>query len=473
MLFTSFSFLIFLPIVFCLYWFVFNRSIKYQNAFLLLSSYVFYGWWNWKFLGLLLLSTLIDYSFGFWVAEGSGAKRKLFLVLSILNNLLVLCIFKYYNFFVQEAQHFLDHLGLHTHPYLIRVLLPVGISFYTFHGMSYVIDIYRKNFKPVRSFVDYSVFVSFFPLLVAGPIERATHLLPQIQQPRIFKYEQAVGGLRLILWGLFKKMVIANTLSPIVDDIFSNYTHYSGSTLVLGAIYFSFQIYGDFSGYTDIALGVAKLFGFELLTNFKFPYFSRDVAEFWRRWHISLSSWFRDYIYIPLGGSKSGKIKAVRNTFIIFLISGFWHGANWTYIAWGAVHALGFLPLLLLGMNRKNSKDVVAHDRRFPSIRELVSIITTFLFVTAAWVFFRSETIGKALGYFSAMSKGLLKDPTYKSFLFLYIIPFIIIDWSFRRNERELVFAPGKVVRYAIYTTAILLLLAHSGNNSSFIYFQF
>jgi alginate O-acetyltransferase complex protein AlgI len=323
MLFTSLEFLIFLPLVFILYWFVFNRSIKYQNAFLLLSSYVFYGWWNWRFLGLLLLSTLIDYSFGFWVAKETGRRRKLFLWMSILNNLLVLGIFKYYNFFVLSAQTFLDHIGLHTNPYLINIILPVGISFYTFHGMSYVLDIYRGHFKPVRSFIDYSVFVSFFPLLVAGPIERATHLLPQVQQPRVFNHQQGVQGLRLILWGLFKKMVIANSLSPIVDDIFTNFHNYPGSILLLGAVYFSFQIYCDFSGYTDIALGAAKLFGFELLTNFKFPYFSRDIAEFWRRWHVSLSSWFRDYIYIPLGGSRAGKLKSVRNIFVIFLISGF------------------------------------------------------------------------------------------------------------------------------------------------------
>jgi alginate O-acetyltransferase complex protein AlgI len=473
MLFTSFEFLIFLPVVFSLYWFVFNRSKDSQNALILLSSYVFYGWWNWKFLGLLLLSTLIDYSFGFWVSKSTPKRRKLFLVLSILNNLLVLGIFKYYNFFVQEAQHFLDHAGLHTNPYLIKVVLPVGISFYTFHGMSYVIDIYRGNFKPVRSFVDYSVFVSFFPLLVAGPIERATHLLPQIQQPREFRYEQGIQGLRLILWGLFKKMVIANTLAPIVDDIFKNYGGYSGSTLVLGAVFFSFQIYGDFSGYTDIALGVAKLFGFELLSNFKFPYFSRDVAEFWRRWHISLSSWFRDYVYIPLGGSRSGKVKAIRNTFIIFLISGFWHGANWTYIAWGAIHALGFLPLLLLGMNRNNTKEVVAQKSRFPAFREWVGMLTTFVFVTLAWVFFRAETIHKAIAYLWRIRIGLFTVPSYKSFLFLYIIPFIVIDWCFRRNERELVFFHNRFARYAVYLVALFAIAYHSGNNSSFIYFQF
>jgi D-alanyl-lipoteichoic acid acyltransferase DltB (MBOAT superfamily) len=473
MLFTSNAFLVFLPVVFCLYWFVFNRSINHQNVLILLSSYIFYGWWNWKFVGLLLLSTLIDYFFGYWVHRNSRAKRKLFLVLSILNNLLVLCIFKYYNFFVHEAQHLFDLAGFHIHPSLLKVALPVGISFYTFHGMSYVIDIYRHRVTPVRSFIDYAVFVGFFPLLVAGPIERAAHLLPQIQQPRTFKYEQAIQGLRLMLWGFFKKMVIADTLSPIVDDIFANYTHYPGSTLVLGAIYFSFQIYGDFSGYTDIALGVAKLFGFELLTNFKFPYFSRDPAEFWRRWHISLSSWFRDYVYIPLGGSRSGKIKAVRNTFLIFLISGFWHGANWTYIAWGGIHALGFMPLLLLGANRKNSKEIVAYDRRFPRTGELAAILVTFLFVTVAWVFFRAETVSKAVHYLLNMRSGLLQAPSNLSYLFLYVMPFIALDWSFRKNERELIFVRARFARYAIYTAAVFTILAHSGNNASFIYFQF
>jgi D-alanyl-lipoteichoic acid acyltransferase DltB (MBOAT superfamily) len=374
---------------------------------------------------------------------------------------------------VLEAQHFLDQIGLHTDPYLINVVLPVGISFYTFHGMSYVIDIYRGNFKPVRSFVDYSVFVSFFPLLIAGPIERATHLLPQIQEPRQFKYEQGVQGLRLILWGFFKKVVIANTLAPIVDDIFNNYTHYSGSTLVLGAVYFAFQIYGDFSGYTDIALGVAKLFGFELLSNFKFPYFSRDLAEFWRRWHVSLSSWFRDYVYIPLGGSRSGTIKAIRNVFIIFLISGFWHGANWTFITWGGIHALGFMPLLLLSRNRKNTGGIVAQDSRIPSVRESLSMLATFAFVTFAWVFFRSESIHKAVSYLSGIHKGLFTDPPYKSLLFLYILPFIFLDWCFRRNERELSFIRNKFARYALYLLACFAIVYHSGNNSSFIYFQF
>jgi alginate O-acetyltransferase complex protein AlgI len=446
-----------------------------QNALILVCSYVFYGWWNWKFPGLLILSTLIDYGSAFLLTSGSSQKRKFFLALSLLNNLLVLCIFKYYNFFVGETQHFLTHWGVDTHPWLIKVILPVGISFYTFHGMSYVIDVYRGNLKPVRSFIDYSVFVSFFPLLVAGPIERATHLIPQIQRPRTFNYQQAVQGLRLMLWGFFKKFVIANTLAPVVDIVFENYTHYPGSVLVLGAIYFSFQIYCDFSGYTDIALGVAKLFGFELLTNFKFPYFSRDLAEFWRRWHISLTSWFRDYIYIPLGGSKKGKLKTVRNIFLVFLISGLWHGANWTYIAWGAIHALGFLPLLLRGRNRMHTGPIVAHNGWFPRLGELASMFGTFCFVTLAWVFFRSDTISNAIQYLSAMPRGLLKRPSpiFTPYLYLYVIPFVVIDWCFRKNERDLPIFSWRIPRYLVYALALFLILAHTGNDVSFIYFQF
>jgi alginate O-acetyltransferase complex protein AlgI len=473
MLFTSGSFLVFLPVVFSIYWFLCGNSRKWQNIALWIASYVFYAWWNWKFLGLLMLSTLIDYSFAFLVYEGPQRRRKLFLTFSMVNNLLVLGIFKYFNFFVRETQHFLDRLGFHTNPILLHILLPVGISFYTFHGMSYVIDIYRQKLRPVRSFVDYSLFVSFFPLLVAGPIERATHLLPQIQTPRKFDYGQAVDGMRLMLWGLFKKMVIANTLAPVVDDIFAHYTGYSGSTLILGAIFFAFQIYCDFSGYTDIALGVAKLFGFELLTNFKFPYFSRDLAEFWRRWHISLSSWFRDYVYIPLGGSREGKLKAVRNTFIIFLVSGFWHGANWTFIAWGAVHAIGFLPLLLLGRNRVHSGEIVAQTRKLPTPRELLAMGLTFTYVTLAWVFFRAENIHKAIDYLAHCGRGLTVNPTYKSFLFIYVIPFVIIDWNLRRNERAPRVLSNPIARYSLYILSVLIIAAHSGSNATFIYFQF
>ena len=436
-------------------------------------------------MGLLMLSTALDYAYGFWVASPNRKKAKLFLWLSIINNLGILGIFKYYNFFAVQFQKGFDLMGLHTNPVLLQVALPIGISFYTFHGMSYVFDIYRGNQKPVRNFVDYAVFVSFFPLLVAGPIERASHLLPQVQKPRSFKYAQAVEGCRLILWGMFKKVVIADSLAGIVDSIFSNYHDQNGVTLIVGAIAFSFQIYGDFSGYSDIALGTAKLFGFELLSNFKFPYFSRDVAEFWRRWHISLSSWFRDYLYIPLGGSKHGKYKAIRNTFIIFLVSGFWHGASWNFIAWGFIHACGFLPLLLLNRNRKHVTDVVAQDRKLPNFKELWQMSTTFAFVTFAWIFFRTDDgIRSALGYIKHIGVSIIEHPGQFLMLpsgkmaFIYIIPLILGDWYLRRDERKLLVTNQKTIRYSIYCFLGILILVElltylNTEPSSFIYFQF
>ncbi len=433
-------------------------------------------------MGLLMLSTLLDYLYGFWVASSKRKKAKLFLWLSIINNLGILGIFKYYNFFALQFQKGFEILGLHTHAVLLNVALPIGISFYTFHGMSYVFDIYRGNQKPVKSFIDYAVFVSFFPLLVAGPIERASHLLPQVQKRRDFNYTQAVEGCRLILWGMFKKVVIADSLAGTVDAIFNNYQHENGVTLIIGAIAFSFQIYGDFSGYSDIALGTAKLFGFELLSNFKFPYFSRDVAEFWRRWHISLSSWFRDYLYIPLGGSKNGKFKAIRNTFIIFLVSGFWHGASWNFIAWGFIHACGFLPLLILNRNRKHVTDVVAQDRKFLNLKELWQMATTFVFVTFAWVFFRAKDMGEAMGYIQNIGTSIYENP--KQFLslpggkmvFIYIIPLIFGDWILRKDERILnLNIDNSRIRFIFFSllSIIILLKFIFNQGSSFIYFQF
>ncbi len=480
MLFNSFEFLLFLPIVFILYWFVFNKSLKWQNALILVASYFFYGWWSWKFMGLLMLSTLLDYLYGFWVASPNRKKAKFFLYLSIINNLGILGVFKYYNFFALQFQKGFELLGLHTHPVLLNVALPIGISFYTFHGMSYVFDIYWGNQKPVKSFVDYAVFVSFFPLLVAGPIERASHLLPQVQKRRDFNYTQAVEGCRLILWGMFKKVVIADSLAGTVDAIFNNYQHENGVTLIIGAIAFSFQIYGDFSGYSDIALGTAKLFGFELLSNFKFPYFSRDVAEFWRRWHISLSSWFRDYLYIPLGGSKNGKYKAIRNTFIIFLVSGFWHGASWNFIAWGFIHACGFLPLLLLNRNRKHVTDVVAQNRKLPNLKELWQMISTFAFVTFTWIFFRAKDMGEALNYIERICSSIINNPKqFFSFpggkmAIIYITPLIMGDWWFRRYERSLRVSKRASITNIIYFVVLyLVLMKFERNSSNFIYFQF
>jgi D-alanyl-lipoteichoic acid acyltransferase DltB (MBOAT superfamily) len=347
--------------------------------------------------------------------------------------------------------------------------------------MSYVFDIYRGQQKPVKNFVNYAVFVSFFPLLVAGPIERASHLLPQVQKVRKFNYMQAVEGCRLILWGMFKKVVIADSLAPIVDAIFNNYQNESGLTLIVGAIAFSFQIYGDFSGYSDIALGTAKLFGFELLSNFKFPYFSRDIAEFWRRWHISLSSWFKDYLYIPLGGSKEGKWKTIRNTFIIFLVSGFWHGASWNFIAWGFIHACGFLPLLLLKRNRRYTSDVVAEGKLFPNVRELFQMLGTFTFVTIAWVFFRAGSLNEASGYLmniiinnSMKSFWFISNPDLPMLLLLFLT-FIFADWIIRSDERRLAGSGNKVIDFILILIIILSLIyfALVNDKSMFIYFQF
>lgn len=480
MLFNSFEFLIFLPIVFALYWFVFNRSLKWQNALILIASYCFYGWWSWRFMGLLMLSTALDYAYGFWVASPNRQKAKLFLWLSILNNLGILAVFKYYNFFATQFQIGFEALGWHTHPLLLDVALPIGISFYTFHGMSYVFDIYRGQQTPVKNFVDYAVFVSFFPLLVAGPIERANHLLPQVQKNRVFNYTQAVEGCRLIVWGLFKKVVIADSLAPIVDEAFNNYNFYNGLSLILAAVAFSFQIYGDFSGYSDIALGTAKLFGFELLSNFKFPYLSRDVAEFWRRWHISLSSWFRDYLYIPLGGSKQGQNKAIRNTFIIFLVSGFWHGASWNFIVWGGIHACGFLPLLLLKRNRQYVDNVVAQNRLTPTIKECWQMFSTFVFVTFAWVFFRAESINHAIDYLSHLFINFFKVNRFDIFnlnfkiSIVYILPFWVLEWYNRKSERLLF---SKVKTFSLFFITIMLIvfwkICSNDLSSSFIYFQF
>ena len=458
---------------------------------ILAASYFFYGWWSYKFLGLLVLSTLLDYTYGFWVASPNKTKAKVFLWLSIINNLGILGVFKYYNFFAVQFQLGFSALGIHIDPFLLNVALPFGISLYSFHGMSYVFDIYRGRQKPISDYIDYAVFVSFFPLLVAGPIERASHLLPQVQQRRRFDYTQAVEGCRLILWGMIKKVIIADSLAVITDEIFHNYTQYNGISLITGAICFSFQIYGDFSGYSDIALGTAKLFGFELLSNFRFPYFSRDIAEFWRRWHISLSSWFRDYLYIPLGGSKSGKAKAVRNTFIIFLVSGFWHGASWNYIAWGFIHACGFLPLLLLGRNRKHVSDVVAQDRLLPSFSELGQMLSTFVFVTLAWIFFRADKMSTAIDYLKHIVVSILHQPSQFLHLpmgklaFLYIIPLVVVDWWFRKDERRLRdFSISNTFFRRSLKLVVYIFLVHLCFNKiitskldektqSFIYFQF
>ena len=479
MLFNSIEFLIFLPAVFAIYWTLPNHKVKLQNAVIVVSSYVFYGWWDWRFLSLIVFSTLVDYSIGCRLKnEEKPSTRKLLLWSSLVVNLGFLGFFKYYNFFLDSFIEAFSFLGQDIQPNSLNIILPVGISFYTFQTLSYTIDVYKKKLEPTEDFISFSAFVCFFPQLVAGPIERATNFLPQITSKRSFEYAKAVDGLRQILWGLFKKVVIADNCAVLANEIFSNYQDYNGSTLLLGAIFFAFQIYGDFSGYSDIAIGTARLFGFNLMQNFSTPYFSRDVAEFWRRWHISLSTWFRDYLYIPLGGSRGGNWMKVRNTFIIFLVSGLWHGANWTYVIWGGLNALYYLPILLLKRNRTNL-DAVSKGSLWPSFKNLYQMGLTFLLTTFAWIFFRSENVGMAFSYVSEiLSYSLFEMPSYSKMKtpLLLLIFFIIIEWIGRERKyaiEMLGFEWHKAMRYLFYYGIIIFILWFSRDEQEFIYFQF
>ena len=476
MQFNSLEFAIFLPIVFLLYWFVFNRRLRWQNLFVVAASYLFYGLWDWRFLFLIVFTSFCSWGSGLLIgryrAENSK-KAKRVSALNIVVNLLILGVFKYYNFFISS---FAD-LFLHgqSDGLLLRVILPVGISFYTFQALSYSIDVYRGKLEPVLDIVQFFAYVSFFPQLVAGPIERATNLLPQFGKQRTFSYDQAVDGLRQMLWGLFKKMAIADNCAVFVDEVFGNQTAYDGATLTLAALLFAFQIYADFSGYSDIAIGVAKLFGIKLMRNFNNPYFSRDIAEFWRRWHISLTTWFRDYLYIPLGGSRTTKAKIVRNTLIIFLVSGFWHGANWTFIAWGGFHALLFLPLILAGRNRKYT-DTIAVGKWLPSWKECLQMLVTFLLVVVGWIFFRADSISMAFSYFG----GLLR-PWHNPFsmamlpVFIYIAIMMTVEWLQREKQHglDLQHVSSHFVKFTIYYILIFIIFIAQKGSETFIYFQF
>lgn len=481
MLFNSLDFAVFLPIVFALYWFVANKNLKLQNALIVFASYVFYGWWDWRFLTLIMFSTIVDYSIGRRLKNEEKQKnRKMLLWTSVIVNLGFLGFFKYYNFFLDNFIAAFSFFGQEIQATSLNIILPVGISFYTFQTLSYSIDVYKKNIEPAKDFIAFSAFVCFFPQLVAGPIERATNLLPQFSKKRTFEYDKAVKGLRQMLWGLFKKVVIADNCAEYANLIFNNYQYYNGSTLLLGAIFFTFQIYCDFSGYSDLAIGTSRLFGFSLKQNFATPYFSRDIAEFWRRWHISLSTWFRDYLYIPLGGSKGGTWMKVRNTFIIFLVSGLWHGANWTFVAWGGLNALYFLPLLLMKRNRTNL-GVVAEGRMLPTFRELLQMVTTFLLTVLAWVFFRAENFQKGLNYISQIvstqGSGLRletnRDKLDLLHLFLAILFMLILEWQSRFNDTVSVANYSLVFRQLFYLLLIFMILYIGGEQSEFIYFAF
>jgi D-alanyl-lipoteichoic acid acyltransferase DltB (MBOAT superfamily) len=490
MLFNSIDFALFLPIVFLLYWFVFKHNLRLQNLFIVGASYLFYGWWDWRFLLLMTFTIVCSWISGLLIekqveqsanhTEKTIRRRKQAVTAAnVVLNLLILGVFKYYNFFVQNFVEAFTLFGKELNIHTLKIILPVGISFYTFQALSYTIDVYRKKIAPTKDVVAFFAFVSFFPQLVAGPIERATNLLPQFYTKRTFDYAKAVDGMRQILWGLFKKIVVADTCAITVNWIFDNYSDCSGSTLVLGALLFTIQIYGDFSGYSDIAVGTARLFGFDLMRNFAFPYFSRDIAEFWRRWHISLTTWFRDYIYIPLGGSRVVKWKVIRNTFIIFLVSGLWHGANWTFIAWGFYHALLFLPLLLAGKNRKYT-NTVAENSLLPTGKELLSMLMTFALVSFGWIIFRAESMQQAFGYISRMcSSSLFSEPLLtsgkKALLFSVIL--IIVEWFGRKNQHaiEKISVWNQTFRWSFYLiiASIIMTIIYSGTQSTFIYFQF
>ncbi len=480
MLFNSLAYALFLPVVFLLYWFVTSGRLRWQNTLLLLASYFFYGCWDWRFLFLLAFSTFLDYYTGIKIFDSKSIRAKrIWLAISVIINLGFLGFFKYYNFFIESFERLLNIAGAPGDFNTLDIILPVGISFYTFHGLSYVFDIYNDKITPRRNPVDYALFVSFFPLLVAGPIERATHLLPQVEKPRVFSYAKMTDGLRQILWGLFKKVVIADTCAEGANPIFNHSMELEGSTLLLGAVLFTVQIYGDFSGYSDIALGSARLFGFELLRNFSFPYFSRDIAEFWRRWHISLSSWFRDYLYIPLGGSKAGTARVVLNTFIIFTVSGFWHGANWTFIAWGMLNALYIMPLVLFKLNRHNL-EIVAQGKYLPSLKEFLQMLLTIVLVTIGWIFFRSGSLMSAVYMVRDIFKPSLfsiPDSTLYSSTLLFLIPiFFIIEWLGREGKFALEHFSlnwNRALRWSFYIVLAVLVIVFSGEEQEFIYFQF
>ena len=481
MLFNSFAFILYLPIVFLLYWFVF-KSLKWQNVFVVVASYVFYGWWDWRFLILIAVTSILSFLSGIGIERGRSRKTRLFILwANVIVNLGILATFKYFNFFVDNLQALLSPLGVHFDAITINLILPVGISFYTFQALSYSIDVYRGKIKATRNLPAFLAFISFFPQLVAGPIERATNLLPQFLKKRTFDYPLAVDGCRQILWGLFKKMVVADNCAPAVNAIFGNFEELGGINLWIGALLFTFQIYGDFSGYSDIAIGVSKLFGIKLMKNFNVPYFSRDVAEFWRRWHISLNTWFVDYVYIPLGGSRNGKGKAIRNTFAIFLISGLWHGADWTFVIWGAYHASLFVPLALIGQSHRFKTGTVAPNRWLPTMSESAMMGLTFLLVLIGWVIFRADHISEAWAYLCRM---------FTNFSFVRnslatIIPalvwaniMLLIEWVMRHHPHPFsIYGHGllkyKTWRWFCYVLLALICLTFKGQSGEFIYFQF
>lgn len=481
MSFNSLEFLLFILIFFFIYWKKFNKNLKYQNLLVLVSSYIFYGSWDYRFLNLIILSTFVDYFLSLKIYDSDKIRvKKIYLISSISINLGILFLFKYFNFFIDNFIQISSLFGLQLNISSIQIILPVGISFYTFQTLSYTIDVYYEKIKPTNDFIAFASFVSFFPQLVAGPIERAKNLLPQFEEQRVFKYENAISGSKQILWGLFKKIVIADNCAEQVNLIFHSSNEYTGSTYLLGAFLFSFQIYGDFSGYSDIAIGSSKIFGFHLKNNFLYPYFSRDIAEFWRRWHISLSTWFRDYVYIPLGGNHSKKLITFRNVFIVFIISALWHGANWTFVFWGLSNVVLFLPLILRN-NNKRYTNIISEDSLFPSFKNSLLIIRTFTLVSLMWIFFLSTSVNEALNVFEQIfSLSTISIPYYigigfSKYLYLFLIGFLVIEWQGRRDDFaiENIFKSKPILQVSIIYLIFISIILYPGNEQEFIYFQF
>ncbi len=480
MLFNSFEFLVFLPIVFLLYWFVF-RGRRWQNLLVVVASYVFYGWWDWRFLLLIALTSLCSFGSGLLLEQYEGQRRKQQTVsaANIVLNLGILGVFKYYNFFIENLDALFGMMGYHLDWVTMNVILPVGISFYTFQALSYTIDVYQKKLPATHDIVEFFAYISFFPQLVAGPIERATNLLPQFQQQRHFDYAKAVDGMRQMLWGFLKKLVIADNCATVVNEYWDQYAELPGLALFILGVLFTFQIYCDFSGYSDIAIGCARLFGFNLMRNFNFPYFSRSIPEFWRRWHISLTTWFRDYIYFPLGGSRGDKWKIIRNVYIVWGISGLWHGSNWTFVCWGLFHATLLAIYNLFGINTKY-KNVVAYGRYLPNIKETLLIVLTFFLAVIGWIIFRAESMTQAVEYLSAMvtnrifDASLLHGKAYLCFGFILLL----IEWLQRDKQHALQFSRNypfnyRLVRWGIYYLILSIIIKYSGESQTFIYFQF
>lgn len=481
MLFNSFEFMLFLPIVFLLYWFVFKPR-RLQNLFLVVASYVFYGWWDWRFLWLIALTSFSSYVSGILIQRHEGQRhiQRLVSASNIILNLVILAVFKYYNFFMDNLAFLFSSVGYRLDWVTLDIILPVGISFYTFQALSYTIDVYRGQIRPTHDIVEFFAYISFFPQLVAGPIERATNLLPQFQRERQFDYAKAVDGMRQILWGLFKKLVIADNCASAVNAFWTEYNDLSGLSLLAIGILFTFQIYSDFSGYSDIAIGCARLFGISLKQNFNFPYFSRSIPEFWRRWHISLMTWFRDYIYFPLGGSRCARWKVIRNTLIVFFVSGLWHGANWTFICWGLYHACIIAIYILLGINTK-SKDVVAQGRLLPSVREFCQLAITFFLAVVGWIIFRSENMPQAYEFLSRMFTTMFDQGLYIAHGKRYLIwgfLMLLVEWLQRDKQHALQLSHQGLFRYAparfaLYAVLVYIMFLYAGTVQTFIYFQF